>query len=157
MLGAINHGDCFPGLQYNILRVVTAFPLGADFKSSGGAVQKALGEDRHPLTALPRAALIAELATCQDRKSLLGQLNKELKRARAELEEGSDDEAEDDVGQLNRKLKRTRAELDEGSDDEAEDDEGSDDEAEDGVDQLNRKLKTRSEIDEGSDDFLRMT
>ena len=97
MLGAINQGDRFPGLQYNILRVVVAFPLSADVESSGGAVQKALGEDRHPLARLPRAALIAELATCQDGKSFLGQLNGKLKTARAELEEGSDDEAEDDV------------------------------------------------------------
>jgi len=132
MLGAINQGDHFPGLQYDILRVVAALPLGADFESSGGAVQKALGEDGHPLARLSRAALTAELATCQDGKSFLGELNRKLKTARAELDEGSDDEseddegsddeAEDDVDQLNRKLKRTRAELDEGSDDEAEDD-----------------------------------
>jgi len=120
MLGAINHGDSFPGLQYNILRVVAAFPLGADFKSSRGAVQEALGEDRHPLARLSRATLTAELATCQDCKSLLGKLNGKLKTARAELDEGSDDEAGGDVGRLNRKLKRTRAEYDEGSDDEAD-------------------------------------
>jgi len=110
MLDAINQGDSFPGLQYNILRVVAAFPLGADFQSSRGAVQEALGEDRHPLARLSRTALTAGLATCQDCKSLLGQLNGKLKTARAELDEGSHDEAEDDMRQLNRKLKRTRSE-----------------------------------------------
>jgi len=95
MLGAINQGDRFPGLEYNILRVVAAFPLDANFKSSGSAVQQALGEDKHPLVKLTRGVLTAVLATCQDGKSFVDQLNRGPKRARGELEEGSDDKAED--------------------------------------------------------------
>ena len=91
MLGAINQGNNFPGQQYNILRVVAAFPFDIDFKSSSKAVQDALREDTHPLAKLPRAVLTAELATCQDGRSFVNQLNGTLKRARAQRDEGSED------------------------------------------------------------------
>jgi hypothetical protein len=90
MLGAINLGECFTGRQYNILRVVAAFPLDVNFESSSKAIQRALVEDKHPLAALSHVLLTAELATCPDGKSFVDQLKRKLKRDRAEIDEGSD-------------------------------------------------------------------
>jgi len=94
MLGAINLGDCFTGLQYNILRVVAAFPLDANFGSLSKVVQTALDGDRHPLAKLSQVILTAELATCPDGKSFVNLLQGKLKRAHEETR--SDDEAEED-------------------------------------------------------------
>ena len=94
MLGAINLGDCFTGLQYNILRVVAAFPLDANFESVSEVVQTAIDEDGHPLAKLSQVILTAELATCPDGKSFVNLLKGKLKRAHKETR--SDDEAEED-------------------------------------------------------------
>ncbi len=96
MLGAINQGPCFAGPKYNILQVVAAFPLDVNFTSKSQAVRNAIQEDTHPLAKLSRLVLTTELTTCKDGKSFVNQLNRTLKRACLELEEGSDDEAEDD-------------------------------------------------------------
>jgi hypothetical protein len=42
-------GDCFTGARYNILRVVAAYPLNANFHSRSKSVKAALGEDLQPL------------------------------------------------------------------------------------------------------------
>ena len=91
MLGAINQGNHFVGPEYNLLRVVAAFPLDVDFMSSSKAVQDALQEDTHPLAKLPRAVLTAELATFQDGGLFVRQLNGTLKRGRGQRDEGSED------------------------------------------------------------------
>jgi len=91
MLEATNLGKPpSTGTPHNILRVVAAYPLDVNFDAESKPVEAALGMDEHPLAKLSQAALAAELATCEDGKSLVEYL-KTLKRARAELEEGSDE------------------------------------------------------------------
>jgi len=91
MLEATNLGrPPSTGTPYNTLRVVAAYPLDVNFAASCKEVEDALEMDEHPLAKLSHAALTAELATCKDGKSLVEHL-KSLKRARDELEEGSDE------------------------------------------------------------------
>jgi hypothetical protein len=90
MLAAIGK-DTVTGL-YNILRVVGAFPLTADFNSRSAEVKDALGKDGHALAQLSRPALTTALATTSHGRSILSMLTLGLKRSREEV----DDEAEDD-------------------------------------------------------------
>lgn len=91
MLTAINRPDeRFTTGRYNILRVVAAFPLRANFNSKATDVQKVLGEDTHALALLPQSALTSALATCPSGPSIMSMLTKTLKRTRGKV----DDEAE---------------------------------------------------------------
>jgi len=67
--------------------------LDVDFESPCLVVQKALGEDTHPLAKLSRA-LTAELAARRDGKSIVSLLGGTLKRAQPD--EDADNEAKDD-------------------------------------------------------------
>jgi hypothetical protein len=90
MLAAIGK-DTATGM-YNILRVVGAFPLTADFNSRSTDVRDALENDGHALAQLFRPALTTALATTSHSRSILSMLTVGLKRSRGEV----DDEAEDD-------------------------------------------------------------
>lgn len=63
MLAAINKGERFTTGKYNILRVVAAYPLVADFDSASVKVQERLIQDNHALAQLDGTALIAEFST----------------------------------------------------------------------------------------------
>ena len=89
---AVNGGVPFTKGKYNLLRVVAAFPLEASFESWSAQVKRALSKDVHPLATLPARSLTSALATCRDGQSIVDQLVRGLKRARAEPEE---DEAEE--------------------------------------------------------------
>ena len=88
MLEATNLGR--PPSTENILRVVAAYPLNVNFDAPQEQIEDALEMDERPLARLSHAALTAELAACEDGKSLVEQL-KSLKRSRDEFEEGSDE------------------------------------------------------------------
>jgi hypothetical protein len=103
MLDAINQGDRFTGPKYNILRLVAAFPLDVNFKSSSLAVKQVLSQDTHALAKLSRTALMAELAINLDTRSFLNQLNGTLKRSHTQLEEGSDGKAKGDTPKAKRR------------------------------------------------------
>jgi hypothetical protein len=103
MLAAINDGDPFTEAQYNLLRVVAAFPLAANFNSPSKVVRDALQEDAHPLAKLSNGALTAELATCEDGKSLVNQLEWTFTKARVELGEDSDAKPENEPKPKRRK------------------------------------------------------
>jgi len=91
MLEATNLGSpSSTGALSNILCVVAAFPLDVNFNAKSKPIKAALKKDNLPLAKLSQVALTAELATCQDGKSLVEQF-KSLKRTPAELEESSDE------------------------------------------------------------------
>jgi hypothetical protein len=98
MLTAIDK-DSATGL-YDILRVVGAFPLTADFDSKSKEVGEALGEDRHALAQLSTTALTTALATTPHGPDIQSMLTTTLKRTRGEV----DDQAE--AGQPRRKSRR---------------------------------------------------
>ena len=95
MKAAINQDERFTPGPYNILRVIAASPLDFNLDSPSLAVQAALEEDRHILAKLPRTVLATELATPRYGKSLAVVLQG-LERPRPQLDERSDDKAEDD-------------------------------------------------------------
>ena len=101
MLTAINKpGEGFTTGRYNILRVVAAFPLNANFNSRAAEVQNMLREDNHALAILPRSILTSALATCPYGPFIMSMLTKTLKRTRGEV----DDDAE--VGQPSLKSRK---------------------------------------------------
>ena len=58
MLAAINMPDeCFTGAQYNILRVVAAYPLDAWIDSERSKIKSTIDANPHPLEACPIAFL----------------------------------------------------------------------------------------------------
>src|SRR5258708_27452237 len=63
MLAAINKNKRFTAGEYNILRLVVAFPLAIDFNSKSLEVQEKLMEDEHALAQLGGTTLTAEFAT----------------------------------------------------------------------------------------------
>jgi hypothetical protein len=80
MLEAINpESEQFTDGRYNILRVVVAFPVDADFSSPSTGVQKALKEDSHTLAKLKHSALVSTLADPEG-ESTISMLKKALKR-----------------------------------------------------------------------------
>jgi hypothetical protein len=82
MLNAINPRSArFTTGRYNILRVVAAFPLDADFSSTSTKVQKALNEDNHALAQLAYEKLICAL-TDPEGELILPMLSKAVKRPR---------------------------------------------------------------------------
>jgi hypothetical protein len=91
MLAAVNNGASWTGAEFNILRVVTGFPLAANFKSSSQKTQTSLGKDKHPLATLSNARLIEVLNATPGGKSIVDQLTATLKRAREGLEETDDE------------------------------------------------------------------
>ena len=84
MLDAINvpNQPGATGGPYDILRVVAAFPLAADFESKSKEVQQALKEDSHPLALLRQSVLVSELATTPEGNSIVTQLRNTLERTR---------------------------------------------------------------------------
>ena len=86
MKDAINLEDQFTDGEYNILRVVAAFPLDVNFDSTSKKVQESMEKDVHALAKLSQTAFTAELATSPDRRSLLGDLREYLKRSRDKAE-----------------------------------------------------------------------
>jgi hypothetical protein len=96
MLAAINEQDSWTGADYNILRVVAAYPLAADFSSKSKHVAAMLKADNHPLATLSNVPLVEELLARPESKSCVDGLNRLVKRAR--------DKA-DDEGPKNKKMK----------------------------------------------------
>lgn len=91
MFKSINKGKrCFTGARYNILRVVAAYPLDANFTSRSADIADAMSEDKHPLATLRHASLLAALATCDSTPSILSSLTTSLKRARGQVDEPED-------------------------------------------------------------------
>jgi len=75
MLAAINGADsCWTGAEYNILRVVAAFPLAADLDSKSKLVATMLKHDKHPLATLSNVSLVAELVARPESKSCVDSL-----------------------------------------------------------------------------------
>ena len=74
----------------NILQVMATFLLNVNFNAKSKPIKATLKKDNLPLAKLSQVALAAELATCQDGKSLVEQF-KSLKRTPTELEESSDE------------------------------------------------------------------
>ena len=103
MLSAINKDDRFTEGQYNILRVVAAYPLAASFSSPSHVIERALMDDKHALAVLPRSSLIEVLSNLPCGKSIIEWLDNalKLKRTRDEV----DDEAK--IGQPASKKKET--------------------------------------------------
>jgi len=82
-LEAINEPlEAFTKGQYNILRVIVAYPLEADLESSSEKVEAALRQDKHTLARLSRSALLAAVATNPRCTSVLNMLVQSLKRKR---------------------------------------------------------------------------
>jgi hypothetical protein len=80
MLEAINpESERFTDGRYNILRVVVAFPVDANFSSSAAGVQKVLKEDSHELAKLKHSALVSTLADSEG-ESTISMLKNALKR-----------------------------------------------------------------------------
>jgi hypothetical protein len=86
MLKAINKEGCYTGAEYNILRVVAAYPLDAKFTTASSKVQRALVEDKHPMATLRHAPLLASLASYNSPLTILSSLSTSLKRARGEVD-----------------------------------------------------------------------
>ena len=61
MLADINKQERFTNGEYNILRIVVAYPLAVDFNSQ--SFQEKLPIDKHPLAQINGATLMAELTT----------------------------------------------------------------------------------------------
>ena len=61
MLAAINKQDRFTDGEYNILRIVAAYPLAVDFNSQ--SFQEKLPIDKHVLAQINGATLMAKLIT----------------------------------------------------------------------------------------------
>lgn len=85
---------------YNILRLVVAFPLAANFDSKSAKVKAALQEDDHALAQLSMTVLVSALATTDCAPSIISMLTAALQRTREE----SDDEAK--AGQFNPNSRR---------------------------------------------------
>ena len=108
MLKAINKADdCFTGAQYNVLRVVAAYPLDANFGTRSLEVQKALNEDNHPLASLEHAPLLAALTRCDATPSVLSSLSVSLKRIRSEGD--AKDEVQVHISKSRKTSRRTSA------------------------------------------------
>ncbi|KAF8238002.1 hypothetical protein L208DRAFT_416279 [Tricholoma matsutake] len=102
MLEAINKAeDCFTGARYNVLRVVAAYPLDANFGSRSLEVQNASLKDNHPLATLDHAQLLNSLTRCDAMPSVLSSLSMSLKRVRTK------GDAQDEVQHISKSRKRT--------------------------------------------------
>jgi hypothetical protein len=99
MLNSINKGPCFTGEQFNILRVVAAFPLTSNMNSASTHVQAAIKGDGHPLATLNPEVLFAALARFDGTPSIMSTLTVALKRA-------CEDEAADKASQPDAKSRR---------------------------------------------------
>jgi hypothetical protein len=85
MLAAINkREDAFTGGDFNILRVVAAYPLDVNLHSRSKFDEAALLADRHPLATLKRATLLTSLATSDSTPTILTDLISRLKRSRGQ-------------------------------------------------------------------------
>ena len=62
------------GLKYNILQVVTAFPLDTDFYTQSAAVAAVLKQDHHPLAKSSRTDITLELSAHPELKVILDDL-----------------------------------------------------------------------------------
>jgi len=97
-LEAINlRSEAFTQGQYNILRVIAAYPLEAHLGSSSKEVEAALGEDNHALATLSVTALVAALATTTAGASMMRMLKAELKRLRGGSGSGDDSDSNDEL------------------------------------------------------------
>ena len=61
MLAAINKQERFTDGEYNILRIVSAFPLAVNSNSQG--LQEKLPIDKHVIAQIDGATLMAEITT----------------------------------------------------------------------------------------------
>jgi hypothetical protein len=82
VLAAINKDERFTAGKYNILRLVAAYPLDADFEARGEKVAKVLEEDNHALALMRRSTLASILATENQVPSVLSSLAVALNMAR---------------------------------------------------------------------------
>jgi hypothetical protein len=93
MLEAINMGSQpFTGDIYNILRVVVAHPLDANFNSPSSISKTTPSNVNLPFARLVPEVFTAELATCDHGKALVERFTGGLKRARESFEEGEEGE-----------------------------------------------------------------
>jgi hypothetical protein len=86
MLSAINQGPCFTGAEYNVLRVIAAFPR---FSTRAKAVAAALQNDHHPIATIREDLLMESLARESKVTEILPALTIRHKRAKCT---GTDDE-----------------------------------------------------------------
>ena len=82
MFDAINQEAPWTGADFNILRVVAAFPLAANVDSSSKYVKAKLKEDSHPLATLSRERLLDALCATPEGESVVSQLSTMVERAR---------------------------------------------------------------------------
>lgn len=75
MLAGINK-QCasFTSGEYNILRVVAAFPLLVNFNSTSRDVGKRLSQDSHPLAQLSSAAFVFQLTKFPSRRDTISKM-----------------------------------------------------------------------------------
>ena len=108
MLEAINKAeDCFTGARYNVLRVVAAYPLDANFVTRSLEVQNALNEDNHPLASLEHAPLLSALTRSDATPSVLSSLSMSLKRIRSEGD--AKDQVQQHISKSRKTSRRTSA------------------------------------------------
>ena len=87
MRAFINGDDpCYTGADFNILRVIAAFPLLVNRDSKSKHEKNILNSDKHPLAILPTTHLVAELGAQPESESCMAILRKTIKRARVEFE-----------------------------------------------------------------------
>jgi len=106
MLDSINQGPCFTGAKYNILRVVAAFPLDADFYTRSTAVAAVLEQDHHPLAKLSRTDLTLELSAHPELKVILDDLTTKTKRNREESDEDPNSNTKTDRPQAKKRAEK---------------------------------------------------
>ena len=88
MLSSINQEPCFTGAEYNVLRVIAAFPQVAEFSKRSPKVAAALQNDQHPIATIKEGLLMESLAREPKVAEILSTLTTMHKRAR----DGTDDE-----------------------------------------------------------------
>ena len=88
MLSAINQEPCFTGAEYNILRVIAAFPKRAKFSPHSTTVAMALQNDQHPIATMKEDLLIESLAREPKVTEIMSMLRNLHKRARDSTDDG---------------------------------------------------------------------
>ena len=85
MLAGINKQERFTDGEYNILRIVVAYPLAVDFNSQ--SFQEKLPIDKHALAQITGATLMAELTTLTGVPSARDWLDHTLREKQEERQE----------------------------------------------------------------------
>lgn len=91
MLAAINKpGDRLMHTQYDILRLISAFPLDTSFDSDSDKVRKALRKDDHALAKLSHDSLLSAFAIMPHGHSIVSTLAERLKTPRGNVDNRGD-------------------------------------------------------------------